>query len=515
MQKYRKYVIIYAFLLCFRFWISQSNSYIHPDEQLQSLQIIAGKFLNWKVELPWEFTSEEPIRSMVPLYLMLLPAFYTAKATCHEFCKPNTIYLLARFTMFLWSLVIDFSISRIVPPKKKWKCLLLYSISYLACSFQTHTISNSMETVFMFLTIMFLSKLAVSSVKSRKSYLLSVAASISTTIGLFTRITFLAFVFVPYIYYGFRWLKNNRQNMLLIFSHIFLMFCSCVLISSLCLYEDYKFYGKFTVTLLNNISYNSRFENLALHGIHSKTQHFFVNVPLLCGPLLPTFSLWNIRNAQAWFWIFPVAVLSIFPHQEARFLLPAISLYVVFAARYIRSRFLLLLFIIYSIVMSVFYGIMHQNGVVPSVVELGSILRDNGLLNQTSNNYYPATIYYWRTYTAPTWMLARPNSSPIDVVQLYNYSKEQTLSLFWEDHHNTQKLEKEFINFVSSKTISFPILVCPIALLQSDEDTKGLQLLKYIPYHVDLDDADELPLADLIRNHGIGIYAAKEVNMDP
>ncbi|WBW70607.1 pig-Z, alpha-1,2-mannosyltransferase Smp3 [Schizosaccharomyces osmophilus] len=510
MQKYRKYMIIYAFLLCFRFWISQSNSYIHPDEQLQSLQIIAGKNLGWKVELPWEFTSEEPIRSMLPLYLMLLPAFYTAKATCHEFCKPDTIYLLARFTMFLWSLAIDFSISRIVPPTKKWKCLILYSSSFLACSFQTHTISNSMETVFTFLTIMFLSKLAVSSVNSRSSYLLSTAASISTTIGIFTRITFLAFVFVPFVYYGFQWLKTNRKNKLSLFKHIFFMICSCVLVSSLCVYEDYKFYGKFTITLLNNISYNSRVENLALHGIHSKNQHFLVNVPLLCGPLLFVFSLWNLRSAHAWFWIFPVAVLSIFPHQEARFLLPAVSLYVVFAAQHIRSRFLLLLFIIYSTVMSVFYGIMHQNGVVPSVVELGSILRDNGLLNHASVSHHPATIYYWRTYTAPTWMLARPNSSPVDVVQLYNYSKEQSLSLFWDDYFKSQLAEKESSGVASSDTLSFPILVCPVALLQSEEDMKGLQLLRYIPYHVDLDDADELPLADLIRNHGIGIYAAKK-----
>ncbi|EPY54072.1 alpha-1,2-mannosyltransferase [Schizosaccharomyces cryophilus OY26] len=510
MQKYRKYVIIYAFLLCFRLWISQSNSYIHPDEQLQSLQIIAGKFLGWKVELPWEFTSERPIRSIFPLYIMLLPAFYTAKVTCHDFCKPDTIFLLARFTMFLWSLVIDFSICRIVPPAKKWKSLILYSSSFLASSFQTHTITNSMETVFTFLAIMFLSKLAVSSVNNRNSYWLSVAASISTTIGMFTRITFLAFVLVPYFYYGIQWLKINRTNKLSVFNHVLLMIFSCALVSSLCLYEDYKFYGKFTVTPFNNIMYNSRFENLALHGIHSKTQHLFVNVPLLCGPLLLVFPLWNLRKAHAWFWIFPVLVLSIFPHQEARFLLPAGSLYVVFAAQYINSRFLLLLFIIYSTIMSVFYGIMHQNGVVPSVVELSSLLRDNGILNQTSISHRPTTIYYWRTYTAPTWMLALPESSPVNVVQLYNYSKDQSLSRFWDDYYKNQFPEKEFMNLASSGLPVSPIFVCPVALLQSEEDTKGLQLLSYIPYHVDLDDADELPLADLIRNHGIGIYTAKK-----
>src|ERR1051326_8827216 len=80
------------------------------------------------------------------------------------------------------------------------------------------------------------------------------------------------------------------------------------------------------ITPINNFKYNSSTANLANHGLHPFYQHIVVNLPQLLGPAFPLL-LWNFRKtmclASA---VSGVVILSIAPHQEARFLLPAIPL---------------------------------------------------------------------------------------------------------------------------------------------------------------------------------------------
>lgn len=46
--------------------------------------------------------------------------------------------------------------------------------------------------------------------------------------------------------------------------------------------------GKFTITPLNFLEYNSEASNLAEHGLHPRYLHFLVNFPLVFGPVAIT-----------------------------------------------------------------------------------------------------------------------------------------------------------------------------------------------------------------------------------
>jgi len=115
------------------------------------------------------------------------------------------------------------------------------------------------------------------------------------------------------------------------------MVFSALVTTFIAIYLDTKFYtvGQVTwsalmnhpvITPLNNLTYNLASSNLAKHGLHPYYQHVLVNLPLLLGPaalLLFTQPHLSLRLYSA---ISGVFVLSIFQHQEARFLLPTIPL---------------------------------------------------------------------------------------------------------------------------------------------------------------------------------------------
>ncbi|KAA8572524.1 hypothetical protein EYC84_003134 [Monilinia fructicola] len=59
-------IFIRSFLL--RLWFAISPSYLHPDENFQGPEVIAGQIFSYPVKLTWEFTSDNPIRSVFPLW---------------------------------------------------------------------------------------------------------------------------------------------------------------------------------------------------------------------------------------------------------------------------------------------------------------------------------------------------------------------------------------------------------------------------------------------------------------
>ncbi|KAI9873887.1 MAG: alpha 1,2 mannosyltransferase, partial [Pleopsidium flavum] len=150
-----------------------------------------------------------------------------------------------------------------------------------------------------------------------------------------------------------------------------------------------------TITPLNNILYNTQPSNLALHGLHPYYQHTLINLPLLLGPvllLLLTHPLPTLRLFSA---LSGTILLSLFPHQEPRFLLPAIPL-LVSSIRLPRSRKLQRWWfgswIIFNACLGVLMGTYHQGGVIPTQLWLGGRedVRD---------------VLWWKTYSPPIWML--------------------------------------------------------------------------------------------------------------
>jgi phosphatidylinositol glycan class Z len=172
------------------------------------------------------------------------------------------------------------------------------------------------------------------------------------------------------------------------------------------------------ITPLNNFRYNSDSANLAQHGIHPRYQHFLVNLPQLLGPAAPLLFFLRRAHISMIFIsaISGVALLSIFPHQEARFLLPAVPL-ILSSIRLPTPRIRkgwIVTWIAFNLVLGILMGVYHQGGIVPVQMNLAKT-------NETVSH-----AFWWKTYSPPTWLLNGKNEE-LKTVDLMGCPAEQMI----------------------------------------------------------------------------------------
>lgn len=206
----------------------------------------------------------------------------------------------------------------------------------------------------------------------------------------------------------------------------------------------------------NALMYNSKSSNLAEHGLHPRMTHAVVNMPMLFGPLALVGCGSLIRNvhdmivvgrtkkksrdgsssfsfaesACRWTIVSGLLVLSCAPHQEPRFLLPVIVPLVFLYGRRVvgaglggigmgsvsdkqkrRSAVVVLsllpvLWIAFNLILYVFFGWLHQGGLLPSLLHL-SDSGGNGLLGNNDDRAparSPLSSIYYKTYMPPTFL---------------------------------------------------------------------------------------------------------------
>lgn len=135
-------------------------------------------------------------------------------------------------------------------------------------------------------------------------------------------------------------------------------------LSTLLLYlsYDFNYYGKLTITPVNNIIYNSSKENLKNHGLRPWYNHLLIHTPLLFSNLL--FSLRYPSTNLDWInWLIiasGLTILSLVPHQEPRFILPLL-LPLSNLQRKTRASFFL---ISVNLALATFYSFAHQGSLV-------------------------------------------------------------------------------------------------------------------------------------------------------
>ncbi|XP_035692654.1 GPI mannosyltransferase 4-like [Branchiostoma floridae] len=312
-------------------WVLLPQSgYIHPDEFFQSPEVMAGKVLDYKVHLTWEWDEDFPARSPVFPFLTSGIPFLVLKAMNYLGLLPDSIgaysLLVAPrlWTTFL-SFCIDFCLYKICSSvKTKWmglemdafRCMAVYSASYVTLVFFTRTFSNILETV-LFVVII---GLVIDSIKGgdpengsdivgnrylSKSH--SVLLSVLIVVGFFNRPNFPAFAFVPMLYWAFYpvgqskglWLKMAILKCLqlvpgAIVTFVIFVACDSIYFGSLevhslsldtFLHSPSGFVRNLTVTPLNLLSYNFDKSKLEQHGLHPRVTHLLVNTPLLFGVL--------------------------------------------------------------------------------------------------------------------------------------------------------------------------------------------------------------------------------------
>ncbi|KAL6356367.1 hypothetical protein LRP88_09963 [Fusarium phalaenopsidis] len=438
----------YLILVLIRLWFALSPSYLHPDENFQGPEVIAGQIFSYPVRHTWEFTSENPIRSVFPLWpvyglpMLLLRWLWIGNGQDGEI-PPIAVFWTLRVLMFLISFVLeDWALHELIQsPRHRRVAVLLVASSYVTWTYQTHTFSNSIETLVVAWSLVLIQRLAD---PRQRSCVLSatVLGIVVIAIGLDT-----AF----YLPSPITWTDLIHKPV---------------------------------ITPLNNFKYNSATENLAQHGLHPWYQHLVANLPLLLGPAAallifkPAFSL-RLYSA-----ISGLVVLSAFQHQEARFLLPTVPLFLS-SIHMPRNQTLFRLWtsawIIFNLFLGVMMGIYHQGGVVPGQVFL-------------SQQPDATQAIWWKTYTPPVWLLNGKNEvlTTRDVMGLKgDLLLEQLYQLATCDTPADRRNQE----YLKEKNGTYLMAPASATWLDSYLPNKGLEGLRFrevwrYRQHLNLDDLD-------------------------
>eukprot|EP00124_Ichthyophonus_hoferi_P000637 Ihof_evm8s25 gene=Ihof_evmTU8s25 len=232
--------------------------------------------------------------------------------------------------------------------------------------------------------------------------------------------------------------------------------------------------GSLTITPYNALKYNLDTSNLKIHGIHPRATHLLVNMTLLFGPIAwgyfyLLFKLVKCLCLHLWTEegkrsvtdivftllpplgqskgivsrprvtivliscvIVPILLLSIQPHQEARFILPVlVPLITIIAPSTLKTRYRQVGWLVFNVIMIAFYGYIHQGGVYPSLVDISNSINrshDSGPdLDITCQSHH---VIFYRTYMPPRYLLQHAPQIPAHTVTVYDLAGGDSQLLF-------------------------------------------------------------------------------------
>lgn len=344
---FRYFRLVYAACLALRITCALSPGYIHPDEYFQNAEpLLRGLLGIVDPVLTWEFNADRPCRSMASITIFnapLLAFVHVYKLVYGDTLSPSgrMLFIAQRLNFFAISLVIDWAIVQLAPPKLKRRALLLFATSGAVLAFAIRPFSNNVESLLLVVSLACLQSLhstankwAAAESSDAKHAILKDWSALSSVLGclfalgVFSRFTFVLFGLSLGLYYiVLAWRMSSTQasrqdastlSQLILRVRVgraFLLtsdLLNGLLLTSVAhiLYDTvlYRALGKeeepvishlgllyFIATLakrcrfppliapLNSFLYNLQEENLAEHGLHPRWLHAVVNAPMLLG----------------------------------------------------------------------------------------------------------------------------------------------------------------------------------------------------------------------------------------
>ncbi|KAL3661889.1 hypothetical protein V7S43_013182 [Phytophthora oleae] len=407
---------------------------VHPDEFFQSQEVMVRHFfpessvLQRELFIPWEFQLPTPNRSVIfPALVVGLP--YKILQWLGVPLAGGVMLVTPRVLLCLLSFIIDTvlyqvvgTLSRHLKPEiqkeKQEKALLLFASSWPTLVFLCRPFSNTFETLVLALcfAVLFLvnpHRRAFIGIFHVQTFLLGSLLAV----GFFTRFTFPVFFFPlglelvrqqdAYLVRAVR--KKDVASSPSVVRRVaatasvalqglvaFLLWATIFIIVDTIYFRgvevldskwDTSLLEKIVIAPLNNLQYNIQYDNLELHGVHPRFTHLTVNMPMLFGPVFLVYLVRFLRypdrsvfhNACVFF---PLVCLSLAPHQEPRFLLPLIvplHLFTSVSGRTGIVRFLTthklgkMLWVVFNVILTLFFGLLHQGGIVPMLLSLAMI----------------------------------------------------------------------------------------------------------------------------------------------
>nr|XP_033797993.1 GPI mannosyltransferase 4 [Geotrypetes seraphini] len=428
------------------------TGYLHPDEFFQSPEVMAGDVLQLQVFRPWEFLPPSPCRSVVSPFITSGISFWVIHSLQQLDILKNppssyTLLVFPRFFVTLSSFLLDLCIYHVAPlwGADRWPALALLAGSYVTTVFYTRTWSNAIEGLLFALLLLLVSSdaapgtLAMPQHSRRKQ---SSLLGVLLVTGFFNRPTFPAFAVVPVLCWAGR---LSRYNVLQMTKELLKLVPSATATAIVFIVADTLYFTpvqcqKSSIlsfvahvgwnavgTPLNFLTYNLSPSQLAQHGTHHRLTHLVVNGILLFG-ILHLWALSALTKSCMYclcqmkrthkmppgpvpvlllFCFVPLTLLSMFSHQEPRFLIPLILPLVLLNARgskIARWRFAIVCF---NVAGAIFFGLLHQGGLVPALGHLEKILRSESQQNNASS----VTLLFAHTYMPPRFLLSIPQQN--------------------------------------------------------------------------------------------------------
>ena len=445
----------------------QPDQWPHITTPVTTSPSSTGQFLSVNITLPWEFSSRLPIRSWTSLLLSSgLPVLLLRPSSSELLLAAPRLWM----AVISLSVDVCVAASARLLGRQPRRCLETLAASHVMLVFATRTFSNALElalfAALMLITLRCLlaSRRAVDAemrldkrlgasqytvhrlqlgearaAVRRAATSHCMAVSMLLCVGVFVRPTFVLFAAAPLLYWLFRGADDDKDNLvrmrLLRVVPLAMTGVTTIVIMDSMLYGWMTFadliegtvsLDHVVMTPFNFIVYNIKSANLASHGDHWCFTHTLVNVPLLFGSLgiialgsfvmhLKSFArhLLNldlhVSTASAFLsasFILPLILLSWFPHQEPRFLLPLlVPLVLLFAERLDAApgrwrntrRFLVTAYYCWNAACVLLFGFVHQGGVTPALAALQRALPATG----------GATVVFSHTYMPPQSLLLR------------------------------------------------------------------------------------------------------------
>jgi phosphatidylinositol glycan class Z len=141
---------LYGVFVVLRLVFLFTEGYIHPDEFFQGPQVTYGDIFNKNITIPWEFTVEQQIRSITPMYTIISDCSYLISGLPFLVIKffgissPRVLLYFPRLVLFVFSLFVDRMVSAIGSGYKS-NVLVLFSSFWPVIVFHTRTFSNTSE----------------------------------------------------------------------------------------------------------------------------------------------------------------------------------------------------------------------------------------------------------------------------------------------------------------------------------------------------------------------------------
>ena len=493
-----------------------TNSYIHPDEQYQSLEPLIKYLNNDFIDNPngsitWEYILSEdgvnkPIRSISILYMyygMILKILLYLYSNLDKINILNIISLLKLYNLSIFT-IIFVKFNNLFNKNNSFninKSILFMFTSYTLLTYQVRFFSNSIETLLLMLTLISM---------QTENYLFM---SVLIAFGIHNRITFITWLIIPALKLLYKEVivKKNYKNILvkIPISMILTSYLIFKTDSSIYSIENETFY-----TPLENILYNKNSENLSKHGTHSRFTHLFINNPVLIGPLLLMIIKYKhnlIKSKQSLPILSAISGIlfhSLIPHQEARFLIPAIPLLIV-SCNYSSidlkktksiTKLVFLANIIFNIVMLILMGSLHQSGLL-------TLMKNKKNLSLIENH----DIGYWHTLMPLHWPyyitlneternqlyinFVSDETDPITGFREFDTSlrkinlENQKYNIYDFMGIDSDNLDHLLTQLKTENTINQMYLILPYSFIQTlSSFTQSYEIIEHNPYHLNLND---------------------------